>query len=274
MMPCVVRLPMPSKTACPGAEPGGAAGITCQCYMVHHQGMSLLVYDKAVHNNTMRRRFHSDPRIRAAEPLLHEHIPEQILPTTGEVHEERPLPRTIPILGNAAVTQTPDIASPRIHLLSNGTCSLTVTYSGGGYLRWLELDITRWHADTTCDVPAAICYIRDLESGTIWSNTHQPVRSPESRYAWSFTPDKAEFRRRSGPCETFTEIVVSAEDDAEVRRITLVNISRKPYRLEVTTYIELAFEQQRNDHSTLSFYKLFIETAHLQHSKPLPPHLR
>jgi cyclic beta-1,2-glucan synthetase len=255
-------------------EPGGAAGITIHCYMVHHQGMSLLAYDNALHNNTMRRRFHSDPRIRASEPLLHEHIPEQILPTTGEVHEERPLPRTIPILGSAAVTQTPDIASPRIHLLSNGTCSLTVTNSGGGYLRWLDLDITRWHADTTCDVPAAICYIRDLESGTIWSNTHQPVRSPESRYTWSFTPDKAEFRRRSGPCETFTEIVVSAEDDAEVRRMTLVNISRKPCRLEVTTYLELALAPHRADRAHPAFSKLFIETEWLPHCEALLAHRR
>src|SRR5205814_4105342 len=82
-------------------EPGGAAGIIIHCYMVHHQGMSLLAYDNALHNNTMRRRFHADPRIRASEPLLHEHIPEQILPTAGEVHEERPLPRTIPIFGSA-----------------------------------------------------------------------------------------------------------------------------------------------------------------------------
>ena len=102
-----------------------------------------------------------------------------------------------------------------------------MTNSGGGALRWLDFDVTRWHADTTCDVPGTACYIRDLESGTIWSNTHQPVRSPERRYTWSFTPDKAEFRRRSGPCETITEIAVSAEDDAEIRRVTLVNTSRK-----------------------------------------------
>ncbi|PYJ51455.1 MAG: hypothetical protein DME87_03265, partial [Verrucomicrobia bacterium] len=246
-------------------EPGGAAGIIIHCHMVHHQGMSLLAYDNALHDNTMRRRFHSDPRIRATEPLLHEHIPEQILPTTGEVHEERPLPRTIPSLGSAVVMQTPDIASPRIHLLSNGTCSVMVTNSGGGYFRWLDLDVTRWRADTTCDVPGAVCYIRDLESGTIWSNTHQPVRSPERRYSWSFTPDKAEFRRRSGPCETFTEIVVSAEDDAEVRRMTLVNISRKSCRLELTTYLELALAPHRADRAHPAFSKLFIETEWLPH---------
>ena len=231
--------------------------------MVHHQGMSLLAYGNALHDNAMRRRFHSDPRIRATEPLLHEHIPEQILPTTGEAHEERPVRQTIATVGAAAVAQTPEIASPRIHLLSNGTCSVTVTNSGGGYLRWLDLDVTRWRADPTCDVSGLFCYIRDLESGTTWSNTHQPVRSPERRYTWSFTPDKAEFRRRSGPCETITEIVISAEDDAEVRRVTLVNTSRKRCRLELTSYIELALAPHRTDRAHPAFNKLFIETEWL-----------
>jgi len=250
-------------------EPGGAAGIIIHCYMVHHQGMSLLAYDNALHDNAMRRRFHSDPRIRATEPLLHEHIPEQILPTTREVHEERPLLRAIPTIGAAVVAQTPDISSPRIHLLSNGTCSVTVTNSGGGYLRWLDLDVTRWHADTTCDVSGPVCYLRDLESGTIWSNTHQPVRSPERRYTWSFTPDKAEFRRRSGPCETITEIVVSAEDDAEVRRVTLVNTSRRSCRLELTSYLEVALAPHQADRTHPAFNKLFIETEWLPHCEAL-----
>src|SRR5213082_3138447 len=250
-------------------EPGGAAGIIIHCYMVHHQGMSLLAYDNALHDNAMRRRFHSDLRSRATEPLLHEHIPEQILPTTGEVHEERPLPRAIPSVGAAVVIQTPDISSPRIHLLSNGTCSVTVTNSGGGYLRWLDLDVTRWKADSTCDVSGPVCYIRDLESGMIWSNTHQPVRSPERRYIWSFTPDKAEFRRRSGPCETITEIVISAEDDAEVRRVTLVNTSRKTCRLELTSYLELALAPHRTDRAHPAFNKLFIETEWLPRCEAL-----
>src|SRR5437899_12297316 len=108
--------------------------------MVHHQRRSRLAYGNGLHHNAMWSRFHSDPRIRAPEPLLHEHIPEQILPTTGEAHEERPVRQTIATAGTPVVAQTPDIASPRIHLLSNGRCSVTVTNSGGGYLRWLELD--------------------------------------------------------------------------------------------------------------------------------------
>lgn len=245
------------------AEPGGVAGIIVHSYMVHHQGMSLLAYNNALNANVMRQRFHADPRIRASEPLLHEHIPEQILPTTGEAHEERPVPRTTPILGTAVVSQTPDISSPRIHLLSNGTCSVTLTNSGGGYLLWRDLDVTRWRADTTCDFPGAVCYLRDLESGAIWSNTHQPVRSPERRYTWSFTPDKAEFRRRSGPCDTITEIAISAEDDVEVRRVTLVNTSLHMCRLELTSYLELALAPHRTDRAHPAFNKLFIETEWL-----------
>ena len=144
-----------------------------------------------------------------------------------------------------------------------------MTNSGGGYLRWLDLDVTRWRADATCDVSGSFCYIRDLESGTTWSNTHQPVRSPERRYTWSFTPDKAEFRRRSGPCETITEIVISAEDDAEVRRVTLVNTSRKPCRLELTSYIELALAPHRTDRAHPAFNKLFIETEWLPNCEAL-----
>jgi cellobiose phosphorylase len=256
------------------AEPGGAAGIIIRSYMVHHQGMSLLAYDNALHDNVMRKRFHGDLRISATEPLLHEHVPEQILPATAEVHEERPTPRTMPAFGPAVVAQTPDVAAPRVHLLSNGACSIMITNSGSGYLRWMDLDVTRWHADMTCDVPGATCYLRDLESGTIWSNTHQPVRSTERRYTWSFTPDKAEFRRRSGPCETGTEIVISAEDDAEIRRLTLVNTSRKETRLELTSYLELALAPHRTDRAHPAFNKLFIETEWLPQCHALLAHRR
>ncbi len=262
------------------SEPGGEAGIVVHCYMVHHQGMSLLAFDNVLHGDVMRRRFHSDPRIRASEVLLHEHVPTAISPATGETHEERPTPRVNPITGaTAAPAHLPDTVAPRTQLLSNGNCSVMVTNSGGGYLRWRDLDITRWRADTTCDAPGASCYIRDMDAGTLWSVTHQPVRSPELRYTWSFAPDKADFRRRSGPCDTFTEITVSAEDDAEVRRVTLVNVSRHPCRLELTSYAELALAPHKADRAHPAFNKLFIETewhpqsqALIARRRPRSPH--
>ncbi len=252
------------------SEPGGEAGVVVRCFMVHHQGMSLLAFDNALHDGIMRTRFHSDPRIRATEPLLHEHIPAAILPTTGHMLEDRPLPRVTPLpVGATATPHTADTSTPRTQLLSNGNCSVMVTNAGGGYLRWLDFDVTRWRSDTTCDVPGAVCYVRDLDRETVWSTTYQPVRKPKSRYSWIFTPDKAEFRRTTEPCDTFTEIVVSAEDDAEVRRITLVNISRKAAQLEVTSYLELALAPHKTDRAHPAFNKLFIETEWLPHCQAL-----
>src|SRR5207247_10563970 len=84
-----------------------------------------------------------------------------------------------------------------------------------------------------------------------------------------FTAHKAEFRRRSRPCETITEIVISAEDDAEVRRVTLVNTSRKTCQLELTSYLELALAPHRTDRAHPAFNKLFIETEWLPHCEAL-----
>lgn len=244
--------------------PLGEPGIVVHCFMVHHQGMSFLAFGNVLHEGLMQRRFHADPRIRATEALLHEHIPQVISPTHGEVREERPLPHVIPITGiSAERTHMPDTPTPRVQLLSNGSCSVMVTNSGGGYTRWRGIDITRWRADTTCDTPGTACYFKDVESGVIWSATHLPIRSPENRYTWSFTPEKAEFRRRSGPCETFTEIAVSAEDDAEIRRVTLVNNSWKTCHIEVTSYAELALASHNADRAHPAFNKLFIETEWL-----------
>src|SRR5262249_439121 len=101
-----------------------------------------------------------------------------------------------------------------------------------------------------------------------------PVRGPERRYTWSFTPDKAEFRRRSGPCETFTEIVVSAEDSAEVRRVTLVNTSRKLCRLELTTYLDLPLPPHPADRAHPPLRKLSTETEWLPQCKAPLAHRR
>ena len=37
--------------------------------MAHHQGMSLLALDNALHDAPMQRRFHRDPRVQAADLL-------------------------------------------------------------------------------------------------------------------------------------------------------------------------------------------------------------
>ena len=47
------------------------------------------------------------------------------------------------------------------------------------------------------------------------------------------------FRRIDGEIETRTEVVVSPEDDAELRRVSVTNHSGAPRSLDLTSYAEV-----------------------------------
>jgi cellobiose phosphorylase len=125
------------------------------------------------------------------------------------------------------VFDTPDTPTPEVQLLSNGRYHVMVTNAGGGYSRWKDLAVTRWREDTTCDNWGTFCYIRDVAAATVWSTAYQPTLRPPDHYEAIFSEGRAEFRRRDHfEIETYTEIVVSPEDDIELRRVRLTNRSR------------------------------------------------
>jgi len=242
----------------------GQNGVIASTYMAHHQGMILLAISNTLFDHVMQTRFHADLRVRATEPVLFERIPVSPLLVEGTTRNGvvRQLTPTSTTTTLSRVT-TPDAPTPRTQLLGNGTYTVMVTSAGGGYSRWRDIDLSRWHADTTLDAWGSFCYVKDLEQGTVWSTAHQPVRRAASHYSVTFTADRAEFERRDAGIGTLTEIAVSLEDAAELRRITLVNHSSRPRQLEVTSYTELALAPHRADLAHPAFSKLFIQTESL-----------
>jgi cyclic beta-1,2-glucan synthetase len=259
--------------------PSGERGMVVQAYMAHHQGMALLAIDNALHEGILQDRFHADGRVLATESLLHERIPIAPPLSGGDERAEAPLPHGSVVLKSRGATvaaasdgsargviDRPDTLIPRVHLLSNGRYQVMVTNAGGGYSRWQEADITRWRADTTTDAYGSFLYVRDLERGLVWSAGFQPTAAVPSHYETIFTAERAEIRRRDHGIETITEIVVSPEDDAEVRRVTLMNRSGQVRRLELTTYAEVALAPHAADRAHPAFSKLFISTEALRES--------
>ena len=59
------------------------------------------------------------------------------------------------------------------------------------------------------------------------------------------------------------EIVVSAEDDAEVRRISLTNTGSQVREVDLTSYSEIVLASQLNDMAHPAFSKLFVRTEYL-----------
>ncbi|HUF21262.1 MAG TPA: hypothetical protein VMP00_10965 [Burkholderiales bacterium] len=160
----------------------------------------------------------------------------------------------------ARVFDSPNSPIPQLQLLSNGRYHVMITSAGGGYSRWKDLAITRWREDTTCDNWGAFCYLRDVASGVFWSNTHQPTLKPAQSYEATFSVGRAEFRRRDLDYETRTEIVVSPEDDIELRRMRITNCAGARRTVEVTSYAEIVIAPPAVDSAHPAFNKLFVET--------------
>ena len=250
--------------------PTGGRGVIVYSYMSHHQGMILSAIDNVLHDDILQERFHRAPAVRSTESLLYERIPASPPLIKGQVRREH-LPRLTPmtIAPAAGRIETPHTTIPRTNLLSNGSYSVMVTNSGGGYSQWKDREITRWRSDTTRDSYGSFCYIKDCETGTVWSTAYQPTRVLPQRYAVTFAADKAEYRRRDNGIETITEIVVSPEDSVEVRRVTLSNRSLRPRTLELTSYLEVAMAGHNADRAHPAFSKLFVATEALEAQQAL-----
>ena len=239
----------------------GQKGAIVRCFMVHHQGMALLAIQNVLLDFAVQRRFHSDVFVEAAQPLLFEKIPEAP-PVLEAENAENARPIRVEA-GGAPVERnyTPDTPAPRAHLLGSERYNLMLTAAGGGYSRWRDFEITRWRSDTTRDNFGQWIYLRDLETGVAWSATHQPLKRAARRSGVSFKAEKFEYDRRDAEIETRLEICVSPEDDAEIRRITLINHSNRARKVEVTTFAELALAPHATDRAHPAFNKLFIQTA-------------
>jgi cyclic beta-1,2-glucan synthetase len=245
-------------------------------YMAHHQGMSLMALTNVLLDDVMPRRFHSDPMVRAAELLLQERIPPDS-PIVGasptEADAARPMRSSAGSLLIRRLT-TPATTSPRTHLISNTHYHVMITNAGAGYGRCQSLDVTRWREDPTCEDWGLFFYIRDRQSGLLWSAGHQPVCHPADSYEVVFSADRAAIRRRDGDIETLQEITVSPEQLAEVRRITLTNHGTRPRELELTSYAEVVLNHHAADLVHPGFGKLFLETEQIAESDALLCHRR
>ncbi len=123
--------------------------------------------------------------------------------------------------------------------------------------------MTRWREDATCDDSGFYIYVKDVRSGVAWSAGFQPTGVEPDDYAVAFNEDRAEFTRSDGSLTTTLDVIVSAEDDAEVRRVSITNSGSRPRDIEITSYAELVLAPQSADVAHPAFSKLFVETEYL-----------
>ena len=248
----------------PARVPDGANLVVVKAFMAHHQGMTITAIADALLDGVMRTRFHAEPMIQATELLLQERVPRDVMATPPAVSDAASQVTVRDLAGPGAWRNaTPWSATPATQLLSNARYSVMLTAAGSGYSCWRDLAVTRWREDATCDDLGSYILLRDVASGEAWSASYQPIGAEPDSYSVEFNEDHAEFGRRDGTLATTLEVLVSAEDDAEVRRVTILNQGDEPREIEVTSYAELVLAPQAADIAHPVFSKMFIETEHL-----------
>ncbi len=245
-------------------DPGAAAappnnkGVIIRAFFAHHQGMSLVALANVLRRDVIVDYFHADPRVQATELLLQERVPRGVALTEPRPAEATPV-ASVPLLA-ARRFRSPHTANPHTHFLSNGAYTVSVTQAGGGSSQCRGLAVTRQRFDATSDHGGQFIYLRDPWSQELWSATYQPVCREPGQYDVTFEVDKVTCRRRDEDLETQVQIIVSPEDDVEVRRITITNHSDRAREVELTSYAEMVLHSADDDLAHPAFGKLFVES--------------
>ena len=254
--------------------PRGQSHTVIRSFMAHHQGMGFLSLAYLLLDRPMQKRFESDPLFQATMQLLHERVPKATATysNTTELADIRRMANDheMPM----RILRRPDSRTPEVQLLSNGRYHVMITAGGGSYSRWNDIAVTRWREDSTRDNWGTFCYVRDMENGHFWSTAFQPTLAQPSNYEVILSDGRAEFRRNDNHFNMHTEIVVSPEDDIELRRTRITNRSRYRRTIEITSYAEVVLAPAAADAMHPAFSNLFVQTEIIEARHAIVCHRR
>ncbi|RUO31902.1 glycosyl transferase [Aliidiomarina sedimenti] len=235
-------------------------------FMAHHQGMTIAAILNTLKQDVLCKRFHREPIIQACELLLQERMPREI----AAPHQLAAAVK-LPLHPNAGGSSTRRFlhvtpSTPlTTHILANGQYSVMLTATGGGYSLCRDTAITRWQADPWHDAYGTFFFFRDLQTNRQWSvgTAAGSDENEDDETTVEFAEDHAEFIHHHPKLTTSMDVVVSMEDDGEVRRLCISNFDSKAKEIEVTSYAEIVLNTPAADQAHPAFSKMFIQTDYL-----------
>ena len=244
-------------------------------YMAHHQGMSFISIINFLKNNIMKERFHSIPEIRGAEELLQERVPLFGM-DNNDIVSKNSLANGISAANILARTKQPaaeivipeasrdaaDIKKsiPQINVLSNGSYFVLLTNTGAGYSRKDNIYLTKWITDKVSYSGGLGIFINNISNGTSWSAAFYPDNIKPDKYEVEFSRDKAVYTRWNGEIETKIFITVTPEDNAEIRRISIINHGSENIELEISCQVSPILSDIDDYMAHPAFCNLFLNT--------------
>jgi len=131
--------------------------------------------------------------------------------------------------------------APWINVVANAAFGFQVSESGSGYtwsINSRENQLTAWSNDPVGDPAGESLYVRDDETGEVWSPTALPIRQQSETYVARHGQGYSRFEHHSHGIALDLVQFVPLEDPVKISRLTLTNASGRRRRLSVTAYVE------------------------------------
>ncbi len=133
--------------------------------------------------------------------------------------------------------------APWVNVIANPAFGFLVSAEGGGYT-WSfnsqQNPITPWPNDPVSDSPHEVLYLRDEDSGALWSATALPIRVFGARYHTTHGKGASRFTNDAHGIELELTLCVPTSDSIKLSRLRLCNRSARTRRLSITGYVEWA----------------------------------
>ena len=163
--------------------------------------------------------------------------------------------------GNEYVITTPKTPRPWVNVISNGSYGIVVSQTGGGFSWDVHSEfnrITRWHQDLIQDNWGKYIFIKNNETGEVWSPTWQPVKTELDKYECRYGLGYARFTSTYKNIKIELTIFVPFDNTLEIWDLKIHNNSDAKADLSLFTYFEWVLGSSNDYHR--EFHKLFLET--------------
>ncbi len=140
-----------------------------------------------------------------------------------------------------ALTDGVNTPAPWLNVVANPHFGFQVSADGGGYT-WSENSrenqLTEWSNDPVCDRTPEVIYIRDDETGEVWTPTPSPSRRASAPYLVRHGQGYSRFEHSASGMTFHMLQYVAKDDPVKISRLTIRNTSGRARRLTLTGYVE------------------------------------